>query len=143
MVPRRVGHNAPLVDLEILRQPRSKWPNSQTFTIFVLFTGHTPFDLSVDPNCLLWNYKEVLNLLHSFDCVVAVITGHTHHFSYRLDELGVHFVTMPGIVEIQPGSNGFGTIEVYKEKLILHIHGVRDVKSLEMVSPKTIQMSLH
>ncbi|XP_033630867.1 manganese-dependent ADP-ribose/CDP-alcohol diphosphatase-like isoform X1 [Asterias rubens] len=96
----------------------------------VIIFGHAPFHPTIEVDCCLWNYKDVLQLLHSFSCVVAVFSGHVHFFSHIVDEKGIHVVTMPGIIEIAPGSNGFGTVEVYQDKLVLHGNG--EVRSCVM-----------
>ena len=102
---------------------------------FFIHAGHVPvYPLEAHHSCLLWDYQEVLSLLRSHPCVVAAISGHTHDYVHSIDEVsGIHFLSMPGIVEIQPGSNGFGTILVHEDKLVLR--GVGEVQSIEMMFP--------
>ncbi|XP_038065399.1 manganese-dependent ADP-ribose/CDP-alcohol diphosphatase-like [Patiria miniata] len=102
----------------------------------VIVFGHIPiYPINGEHTCLLWDYQEALKILRSFPCVIATFTGHTHSYRYCVDATsGIHFISFPGIVEIGPGSNGFGTVLVYEDRLVLR--GVGKVRSFEMVFPK-------
>jgi len=52
--------------------------------------------------CLVWNYKDILQVLHSHQCVLAYLAGHTHSAAYGRDENGVHHVVFPGVIEASP-----------------------------------------
>ncbi|XP_038064627.1 manganese-dependent ADP-ribose/CDP-alcohol diphosphatase-like [Patiria miniata] len=99
----------------------------------VILFGHVSiYPVNGDHTCLLWDYPKVDKMLRAFPCVVAAFAGHTHNYAHTIDaSSGIHFVTLPGIVEVPPGSNGFGTILVYADKLVLH--GVGQMGSLEMI----------
>ncbi|XP_022089438.1 manganese-dependent ADP-ribose/CDP-alcohol diphosphatase-like isoform X2 [Acanthaster planci] len=103
----------------------------------VLF-GHVPiYPINGDHADLLWDYQEALKILCSYRCVVAAFAGHTHHFSHCVDKTsGIHFVNLPGIVEVPPGSNGFGTVQVFSDRLLLY--GVGQTGNLEMMFPGSV-----
>ncbi|NXO02781.1 ADPRM diphosphatase, partial [Rhinopomastus cyanomelas] len=90
----------------------------------VIVAGHLPLhpDAS-DRVCLAWNYQDALSVIHSHQCVVCVLAGHLHDGSYCLDSHGVHHLTLEGVIETPPESNAFGTIYVYKDKVILKGRG--------------------
>ncbi|XP_022110177.1 manganese-dependent ADP-ribose/CDP-alcohol diphosphatase-like isoform X2 [Acanthaster planci] len=102
----------------------------------VILFGHIPiYPIHRDHTCLLWDYQEALKLVRSSPCVVALFTGHTHSYAYTVDEMsGIHFLNFPGVVEIPPGGNGFGTIAVYGDRLVLH--GVGHVDDVVMKFPE-------
>ncbi|KAI4886694.1 hypothetical protein NFI96_021382 [Prochilodus magdalenae] len=82
--------------------------------------GHVPVHpYSTDSLCLAWNYDEILPMLNSHKSVVCFIAGHDHDGGYCRDEYGVHYLTLEGVVETCPGSNAFGTVYVYEDKMIL------------------------
>lgn len=62
----------------------------------------------------LFNYKEVLQLLESYDNVIAWFNGHNHAGNYGNFHM-IHFITLRGMVETE--SNSFSVVEVYKNKL--------------------------
>ncbi|NXY88231.1 ADPRM diphosphatase, partial [Alcedo cyanopectus] len=90
----------------------------------VIVTAHLPVhpDAS-DGVSLAWNYKAALLAIHSHQCVVCFIAGHLHDGAYCLDSHGVHHLTLEGVIETPPGSNAFGTIYVYEDKMILKGRG--------------------
>ena len=47
---------------------------------------------------LLWNWREVLEILEAAPSVAAWINGHDHRGGYGV-RAGIHFVTLPGVVE--------------------------------------------
>ncbi|XP_072029583.1 manganese-dependent ADP-ribose/CDP-alcohol diphosphatase-like [Amphiura filiformis] len=81
-------------------------------TVFIL--DHIPMFGATD-QCLLWNYEEVLETLGEFDCVAAILSGHTHTYNYGEDTNGIRHIIFPGIVEATPGTNAFATIDVYSD----------------------------
>lgn len=63
---------------------------------------------------LLWNYDEVKSVLQSYPSVVqAVISGHVHDWSYSKDSFGIHYFTLPGVIEQPPGEEAHGIVNVY------------------------------
>ncbi|XP_012935439.1 manganese-dependent ADP-ribose/CDP-alcohol diphosphatase [Aplysia californica] len=69
--------------------------------------------------CLLWNYEEVLQVIHQYPCVIAVLAGHDHDGHYCVDDHGVHHITFPGVIETRPGSDCYATARMWKDKLTI------------------------
>jgi manganese-dependent ADP-ribose/CDP-alcohol diphosphatase len=63
----------------------------------------------------LWNSTELINLIESFDCIVAYINGHNHHGNYGIKK-GIHYLTLHGMVETQL-ENSYVIVEVYNNYL--------------------------
>lgn len=86
----------------------------------VIVVGHIPVHpYAADPICLVWNFDDVLTILYSHKCVVCFMAGHDHDGGYFHDEHGIHHITFEGIIETPPTSHAFGTVSVYKDKMIL------------------------
>ncbi|CAO2200378.1 unnamed protein product [Urochloa humidicola] len=69
---------------------------------------------------LMWNYEEVLNVVRRHgDCVVACLAGHDHRGGYAVDDHGVHHRTLEAALECPPGTDAFGRVEVYPDRLRL------------------------
>ena len=83
--------------------------------------GHVPIHPSAcDPLDLLWNYKEVLDLLWTFDgTVLAYIAGHDHDGGYFLDRKNIHHLTLHAIVECEPNTNAFATVHVHHDQILI------------------------
>ncbi|XP_071966047.1 manganese-dependent ADP-ribose/CDP-alcohol diphosphatase-like [Antedon mediterranea] len=97
----------------------------------VFIFGHIPFhpNKTSDNICLLWDYDQVLEILHQFKCVVATFAGHSHTGSYTHDAKHIHHIVVPAVVEAPPGSDAFGTVAVYDDRIVINGHG--SVKSAE------------
>lgn len=79
---------------------------------------------STDPNCLVWNFDQLLTIIRSHSSVVCYMSGHDHEGGYHLDqETGVHHVTLEGVIETPPDSNAFGTVSVYDDRMVLKGNG--------------------
>jgi len=66
----------------------------------VVFSGHIPVYLGAsDSLCLVWNYEEILQVLHKHHCVLAYLAGHTHNTAHCQDDSGVHHVVFPGVIK--------------------------------------------
>ncbi len=85
------------------------------------FLGHVPIHPSAcDSLDLLWNYKEVLDLLWIFDgTVLAYLAGHDHDGGYFRDRKNIHHLTLHAIVECEPNTNSFATVHVYKDSILI------------------------
>lgn len=100
----------------------------------VVFT-HVPIcPGACQDSTLLWNYEEVMHILHSdgYGVVVAVFAGHDHRGGYAIDAFGVHHVTMESPLESPnpdvPGGendnrNAFATVSAFSNRLELTGHG--------------------
>jgi predicted phosphodiesterase len=69
----------------------------------------------------LWNNREVLDLINSFNCVLAWISGH-HHAGHYEKTGNIHHLTINGMVEAQEETS-CGIIQVYSDKLWLNGFG--------------------
>ena len=87
----------------------------------VVICSHLPiFPGTCPPACLVWNYEEVLQVLHKHPgVVVASIAGHTHQNGYLVDDSGIHHMVLPGVVEAPPGRDCYGVVEVFEDRLEL------------------------
>lgn len=90
----------------------------------LLLAGHIPVHpYSVASVCIAWNFDEILTLLQSHKSVVCFMAGHDHDGGYYLDLAGIHHLTVEGVIETPPGSDAFGTVFVYEDKMILRGNG--------------------
>ncbi|XP_017548624.1 manganese-dependent ADP-ribose/CDP-alcohol diphosphatase isoform X2 [Pygocentrus nattereri] len=86
----------------------------------VTIVCHLPVHpFSTDSICLAWNYDKILSILNSHKSVVCYMAGHDHDGGYCRDEYGVHHLTLEGVIETPSGSNAFGTVYVYEDKMVL------------------------
>ncbi|GAB4813996.1 hypothetical protein N2152v2_001042 [Parachlorella kessleri] len=70
--------------------------------------------------CLMWNYDEVLQTLHSYDdVVVATLAGHAHMDGYFQDEHGIHHRVCKAVLETPPGRDCFGVVDVFPDRLVV------------------------
>lgn len=76
---------------------------------------------------LLWNCEDVLDILHQTPrgTVLACIAGHDHNGGYAFDDHGIHHIVPPAPIECDEGEDSFGTVQVYKDKLVLLWTGKR------------------
>ncbi|XP_042435128.1 manganese-dependent ADP-ribose/CDP-alcohol diphosphatase-like [Zingiber officinale] len=79
---------------------------------------------------LPWNYEDVLTLIHRYGCVKACLSGHDHKGGYAVDSHGIHHRVLEAALECPLGSNAFGCIDVYDDRLSLV--GTDRLKSTEM-----------
>ncbi|XP_054457520.1 manganese-dependent ADP-ribose/CDP-alcohol diphosphatase isoform X2 [Anoplopoma fimbria] len=87
--------------------------------------GHLPVHpCSTDEICLSWNFDELLAIIQSHSSVVCFMAGHDHDGGYYQDkDTGVHHLTLAGVIETPPDSNAFGTVSVYKDRMVLEGNG--------------------
>lgn len=73
------------------------------------------------PGMLLWNYDQVLDVMHDYQRQVkGVFCGHVHHFGFKRDDYGIPHMVLPAVLETKPGTDGHGTIEAYSDKIIVN-----------------------
>lgn len=88
----------------------------------VLIFLHHPMRPVGEPTNL-WNDLEMVPIITSYPCVVAVVNGHAHRFLYDFHHTtfrDVHFVTFGGMVQSPFTSWGF--VELYED--VMHVHGL-------------------
>uniref|UniRef100_A0A2P2IMR7 Manganese-dependent ADP-ribose/CDP-alcohol diphosphatase n=1 Tax=Rhizophora mucronata TaxID=61149 RepID=A0A2P2IMR7_RHIMU len=97
----------------------------------VIICCHMPLDPNVScREALLWNYDEVMNVIHRYGCVKICLSGHDHRGGHSIDSHGVHHRSFEAALECPPGTNAFGHIDVYDDRLILF--GAGRMKSTDM-----------
>ncbi|KAL3701892.1 hypothetical protein R1sor_019914 [Riccia sorocarpa] len=94
----------------------------------VVICSHLPLHPDcAPPTCLCWNFDEVLAVLHSYNCVVACFSGHAHSGGYCQDVHSVHHVVLEAALECPPGTNAFGHVAVFPDRLSLRgVHTILD-----------------
>lgn len=87
----------------------------------VVLCSHLPLHpAAASATGLMWNYDEVMDTVRRHgDCVVACLAGHVHRGGYAVDERGVHHRTLEAALECPPGTDAFGHVEVYPDRLRL------------------------
>ncbi len=63
----------------------------------------------------LWNDDQLLEVIESYECVVAYVNGHNHAGNYGQKD-GVHYLTLKGMCET-PDENAYAIVEVYDDRL--------------------------
>ncbi|CAN8274015.1 unnamed protein product [Cochlearia groenlandica] len=82
----------------------------------VIVCGHVPMSPFVASKAaLLWNFDEVMSVIHKYDCVKVCLSGHDHKGGYFVDSHGVHHRSLEAALECPPGTYSFGYIDVYDD----------------------------
>lgn len=98
----------------------------------VIVCCHIPLDPgSTSKDSLLWNYDEVMDVIHEYDCVKVCLCGHDHKGGYSVDSHGVHHRVLEAALECPLGVDAFGYIDVFEDRLSLI--GADGMASCEMV----------
>lgn len=86
----------------------------------VVICCHIPLDPGASSiEALLWNYNEVMDVIHRYDCVKVCIAGHDHKGGHSIDSHGVHHRVLEAALECPPGTDAFGYVNVYDDRLSL------------------------
>jgi manganese-dependent ADP-ribose/CDP-alcohol diphosphatase len=96
----------------------------------VLILSHQPIlPESCSPNCLMWNYHDVLDVLRRYpDVVMASLAGHAHKGGYRRDAVsGIHFRVVEAVLETPPPHHSYALVDVYADRI--HVRGFGDCQS--------------
>lgn len=102
---------------------------------------HLPLEpASTAPACLLWNYDRVLATLRAHSCVVATLAGHAHRGGYARDSAGIHHRVLEAALECPHGSDAYGCVDVYADRLVLHGTGL--MAGAEMPFPTALSRHL-
>jgi predicted phosphodiesterase len=84
--------------------------NSETENKKVIIFSHHP----MFPHAL-WNWRDTVELINEFDCVVACIAGHIHKGYYRKHK-GVYYWTLCGMVADHE-QNSYAIADVYNDRI--------------------------
>lgn len=97
----------------------------------VVFT-HVPLlpEITYIRDAVVWNYREVLDILHSSKAVVCCLYGHEHMGGYATDEAGVHHCAVEAALEAPVGSASHAICEVFEDRIMMR--GAGNVRTVEM-----------
>ncbi|XP_030531422.1 manganese-dependent ADP-ribose/CDP-alcohol diphosphatase isoform X1 [Rhodamnia argentea] len=86
----------------------------------VVVCCHLPLDPGASTEeSLLWNFDEVMGVIHKYNCVKVCLAGHDHKDGHSIDSHGVHHKVFEAALECPPGTDAFGYIDVYDDRLSL------------------------
>ncbi|KAM7479840.1 hypothetical protein LguiA_028053 [Lonicera macranthoides] len=86
----------------------------------VVVCCHLPLDPgATSKEALLWNYDEVMAVIHRYNCVKVCLAGHDHKGGHTVDSHGVHHRVLEAVLECPPGTDAFGYVDVYDDRLSL------------------------
>ncbi|XVF54569.1 hypothetical protein PTKIN_Ptkin05aG0191700 [Pterospermum kingtungense] len=86
----------------------------------VIICCHLPLDPGASSKeALLWNYDQVMDMIHRYNCVKVCLAGHDHEGGYSIDSHGIHHRVFEAALECPPGTDAFGYIDVYDNMLSL------------------------
>jgi manganese-dependent ADP-ribose/CDP-alcohol diphosphatase len=106
----------------------------------IMILCHIPFQPgSCNNNCLLWNYPEVLNVLHTYGGrrIVAVLAGHDHDGGFATDSTGIHHITFRSPLEAPPPQSAHAIIEIHQAALHIRGFGTQESYTLPYTQPVT------
>ena len=75
---------------------------------------------------LLWNFQQVLDTMHKYTHVVAVLSGHCHSGAYQKDEAGIHHLTLQSALEVAPKHDCFAVVDVHPSRLVIRGFGKQE-----------------
>ena len=82
------------------------------------------------PICVVWNFDEVLAVLHRHPSASAVFCGHDHNGGYHLDDAGVHHVTFKSPLNCGLNEHSFAIAELHHDRILLQGHGNEHTREL-------------
>lgn len=98
----------------------------------VVICSHLPLNSGASTNeALLWNYNEVMDVIHRYNCVKVCLSGHDHKGGYSVDSHGVHHRVLEAALECPPGTNAFGRVDLFNDRFL--VTGADRLKSQDMV----------
>ena len=100
----------------------------------ITFVGHIPvYFASSDFVCMVWNFNEILQILHKHRCVLAYLAGHTHCGAYSRDDSGIHHVVFPGVIEAAPDCSAeHATVLLYPNCVVIKAPEDSDMSDITM-----------
>jgi len=109
--------------------------------------GHIPICLAAnDCTCLVWNYDEILQILHKHQCVLAYLSGHAHNAAYRQDQKGIHHVVFRGVIKVPPDCPAaHATVLLYPNRVVIKAAKGSDMPDIVMScirSPESQDISI-
>lgn len=118
-----------------LRWLREELVRARESRFKVIVLSHHPLATVPDHAWLLaWNAPAVRQVLAESGCVVACFSGHDHEGAYTSVD-GIHYLSLPGMVEAPSDGNRYAVVDVYGDRLELRGRG--DVAHRELRFPST------
>ncbi|KAL2515229.1 Manganese-dependent ADP-ribose/CDP-alcohol diphosphatase [Forsythia ovata] len=97
----------------------------------VVVCCHLPLDPGASSKeALLWNYDEVMDVIHRYNCVKVCLAGHDHKGGHSVDSHCVHHRVLEAALECPPGTDAFGWVNLFDDRLLLS--GTERIESQEM-----------
>jgi manganese-dependent ADP-ribose/CDP-alcohol diphosphatase len=87
----------------------------------ILFCHFPALPASCRPEHLLWDYREVLEILAAAPAAAAWFNGHDHNGGYAAQG-GIHFVTFAGMVEHR-APESCKVVDLYRDRLTIRAAG--------------------
>uniref|UniRef100_A0A7C8YFW6 Manganese-dependent ADP-ribose/CDP-alcohol diphosphatase n=1 Tax=Opuntia streptacantha TaxID=393608 RepID=A0A7C8YFW6_OPUST len=98
----------------------------------VIICCHLPLDPGASTSeALLWNFDEVMDVIHRYKCVKVCFGGHDHKGGHSVDSHGVHHRVLEAALECPPNTDAFGYVDVYEDRISLV--GTDRMQSTDMV----------
>ncbi|KAH8036560.1 hypothetical protein HPB51_001594 [Rhipicephalus microplus] len=105
----------------------------------VIVFGHLAISPeSANADCLLWNYRDVMDLFEAHSCVALYLCGHTHRCGYSTDASGTHYMALAGIIETEPESVAFSTVSVFRDRIEVVGSGREESRTLPIRSSEPV-----
>ncbi len=95
---------------------KTKLAAAETADEKVVIFGHHPL-YPEGSSLRTWDNIELIDIIESYDCVVAYMNGHQHEGGYGVKN-GVHYLTVHGMV-VSEFTNAYAVIEVYDDHLVV------------------------
>ncbi len=96
----------------------------------ILFCHFPALPQACRPDHLLWDHRELLELLDAHPAVAAYISGHDHNGGYA-EHNGVHHLTLAGLVENDLAAC-LRVLDVYPDRLVLRRPGEQHGRVLQL-----------
>jgi manganese-dependent ADP-ribose/CDP-alcohol diphosphatase len=86
----------------------------------VVICCHVPLDPgAASEETVLWNFEEVMSVIHRYNCVKVCLAGHDHQGGHSVDSHGIYHRVLEAALECPPGRDAFGYIDVYDDRISL------------------------
>jgi hypothetical protein len=85
---------------------------------------------SCRPEHLLWDHRQVLDILESAPALIAYMNGHDHRGGYA-EKGGIHYVTFSAMVE-HDAAHSCNVVDVYPDRLVLRNAGSAQSRQLKI-----------
>lgn len=96
----------------------------------ILFSHHPLLAAASNASLTPWNAEEIVKALEESGVVAACFAGHDHRGGYAWRN-GIHYLTLPGMVEAPAGSNAYAILLTGKE--CLEVQGFGTVTNRTLV----------